>query len=37
VDKFLKEIGKKSVVPQPKLLIKKKDLPLETQVVVLTQ
>ncbi|MFH1423605.1 MAG: MBL fold metallo-hydrolase [Candidatus Nealsonbacteria bacterium] len=36
VDKFLKEIGKKSVVPQPKLLIKKKDLPLETQVVVLT-
>ena len=37
VDKFLKEVGKKSVVPQPKLLIKKKDLPLETQVVVLTQ
>ena len=37
VDKFLKEIGKKSVVPQPKLLIKKKDLPSETQVVVLTQ
>jgi len=37
VEKFLKEIGKKSVVPQPKLLIKKKDLPLETQVVVLTQ
>ena len=37
VDKFLKEIGQKSVVPQPKLLIKKKDLPLETQVVVLTQ
>jgi len=36
-DKFLKEIGKKSVVPQQKLLIKKKDLPLETQVVVLTQ
>ena len=36
VDKFLKEIGKKSAVPQPKLLIKKKDLPLETQVVVLT-
>ncbi|MBU1993071.1 MBL fold metallo-hydrolase [Patescibacteria group bacterium] len=35
VDKFLKEIGKKSVVPQPKLLIKKKDLPQETQVVVL--
>ena len=37
VEKFLKEIGKKSVVPQEKLLIKKKDLPLETQVVVLTQ
>ncbi|MEK7503399.1 MAG: MBL fold metallo-hydrolase [Patescibacteria group bacterium] len=37
VDKFLKEIGQKSVVPQEKLLIKKKDLPLETQVVVLTQ
>ena len=37
VEKFLKEIGKKSVVPQPKLLIKKKDLPPETQVVVLTQ
>jgi len=36
VDKFLKEIGKKSVVPQPKLLVKKKDLPEETQVVVLT-
>lgn len=37
VEKFLKEIGQKSVVPQAKLLIKKKDLPLETQVVVLTQ
>ncbi len=36
VDKFLKEIGKKSIVPQEKLLIKKKDLPQETQVVVLT-
>jgi len=36
VDKFLKEIGQKSAIPQEKLLIKKKDLPLETQVVVLT-
>jgi L-ascorbate metabolism protein UlaG (beta-lactamase superfamily) len=35
VDKFLKEFGRKSVVPQPKLLIKKKDLPEETKVVVL--
>lgn len=36
VDKFLKEVGKKSVVPQSKLLIKKKDLVSEeTQVVVL--
>jgi L-ascorbate metabolism protein UlaG (beta-lactamase superfamily) len=26
-EKFLKEIGQKSAVPQPKLLIKKKDLP----------
>jgi len=35
VEKFLKEIGKKSVEPQKKLLIKKKDLPQETEVVVL--
>lgn len=35
VDKFLKEMGKKSVTPQPKLLIKKKDLPEETKVVLL--
>ena len=36
VDKFLKEMGKKSVEPQPKLLIKQKDLPEEeTQIVVL--
>jgi L-ascorbate metabolism protein UlaG (beta-lactamase superfamily) len=37
VEIFLKEMGKKSVEPQPKLLIKKKDLTSEeTQVVVLT-
>jgi L-ascorbate metabolism protein UlaG (beta-lactamase superfamily) len=37
VDKFLKEMGKKTIEPQPKLLIKKKDLVSEeTQVVVLT-
>jgi L-ascorbate metabolism protein UlaG (beta-lactamase superfamily) len=37
VEQFLKEMGKKSVEPQPKLLIKKKDLTSEeTQVVVLT-
>ncbi len=35
VDKFLKEIGRKSITPQPKLLIKKKDLPQETQIVLL--
>ncbi len=36
VDKFLAEMGAKSVEPQPKLLIKKKDLPQEeTKVVVL--
>jgi L-ascorbate metabolism protein UlaG (beta-lactamase superfamily) len=36
IDKFLKEMGKKSVVPEQKLLIKKKDLPLEdTNIVVL--
>jgi len=35
VDKFLKEMGRKSVEPQPKLLIKKKDLPEETKIVVL--
>jgi L-ascorbate metabolism protein UlaG (beta-lactamase superfamily) len=37
VDKFLKEMGKKTQVPQPKLLVKKKDLPEEeAQIVVLT-
>lgn len=35
VDKFLKEFGRKSIVPQPKLLIKKKDLTEETKLVVL--
>ena len=35
VDKFLKEMGRKSIEPLPKLLIKKKDLPTETKVVVL--
>lgn len=36
VDKFLKEMGKKSVEPLPKLLIKRKDLtPDETKIVVL--
>jgi len=35
LDKFLKEMGQKSSQPQPKLLIKKKDLPTETKVVVL--
>lgn len=36
VDKFLREMGRKSVEPQPKLLIKKKDLPEEeTKIVVL--
>lgn len=36
VDKFLKEMGKKALEPQPKLLLKKKDLPEETKIVVLT-
>jgi L-ascorbate metabolism protein UlaG (beta-lactamase superfamily) len=36
VDAFLKEIGKKSIESQPKLLIKKKDLPQDTQVVLLS-
>jgi L-ascorbate metabolism protein UlaG (beta-lactamase superfamily) len=36
VDLFLKETGKKSIEPQPKLLIKKKDLPQDTQIVVLS-
>jgi len=35
VDKFLKEFGRKSITPQPKLLIKKKDLAEETKLVVL--
>jgi L-ascorbate metabolism protein UlaG (beta-lactamase superfamily) len=36
VDQFLKEMGKKTVESQPKLLIKKKDLPAEeTNIVVL--
>lgn len=36
VEKFLKEMGIKSIEPQPKLLIKKKDLPQEeTKVMVL--
>ena len=36
VDKFLKEMGRKSVEAQPKLLMKKKDLPAEeTSIVVL--
>lgn len=35
VDGFLKEIGRKNLTPQPKLLIKKKDLPQDTQVVLL--
>jgi L-ascorbate metabolism protein UlaG (beta-lactamase superfamily) len=34
VDKFLKEMGKKSVEPQPKLLIKQKDLPEEEAKIV---
>ena len=35
-NKFLKALGKKSIQPQPKLLIKKKDLPREeTQIVIL--
>lgn len=37
LDKFLKEMGRKSVEPQPKLLIKKKDLPPEeTKIVILS-
>ncbi|MBA7618173.1 hypothetical protein ES703_25494 [subsurface metagenome] len=35
LDKFLKEMGRKSAQSQPKLLIKKKDLPAETKIVVL--
>ena len=35
VDKFLKEMGRKSTEAQPKLLVKKKDLPEETKIVVL--
>ncbi len=35
LDKFLKEMGWKSAQSQPKLLIKKKDLPEETKIVVL--
>lgn len=37
VSQFLKEMGKRSIEPQPKLLVKKKDLTgEETQIVVLT-
>jgi len=37
LDKFLKEMGRKSAESQPKLLVKKKDLPEEeTKIVVLT-
>lgn len=36
VDKFLKEMGRKAVTPEPKLLVKRKDLPEEeTKIVVL--
>lgn len=35
VDKFLRTMGRKSVTAQPKLLVKKKDLPEERRVVVL--
>jgi len=36
INKFLKEMGRKAISPQPKLLIKKKDLPKEeTKIVVL--
>ncbi len=35
LDKFLKEMGRKSSQPQSKLLVKKKDLPTETKIVVL--
>ena len=35
LDKFLKAIGRKSIESQPKLLIKKKDLPQETKIIVL--
>jgi hypothetical protein len=36
ISKFLKEMGRKTITPQPKLLIKKKDLPREeTEIVVL--
>ncbi|MFH1841304.1 MAG: MBL fold metallo-hydrolase [Candidatus Nealsonbacteria bacterium] len=34
-DKFLKAMGRKSVEPQNKLLIKKKDLPTETKIILL--
>jgi L-ascorbate metabolism protein UlaG (beta-lactamase superfamily) len=36
VDKFLKEMGLTEVVPQPKLTISKSNLPLTTQVMVLS-
>jgi len=35
VDRFLKEMGVKEAVPQPKLLVNKNSLPLTMQVVVL--
>lgn len=37
LDKFLKEMGRKAVEPQPKLLIKKKDLSVEEEKVVVLQ
>jgi hypothetical protein len=35
VDKFLKEMGLKSIPPQPELRVTKSSLPQETQVVLL--
>lgn len=35
VDKFLKEMGRKAVVPQPKLVVKPKDLPQDISIVLL--
>jgi hypothetical protein len=36
VDRFLKEMGLKEAVPQPKLTVNKNSLPLTMQVVVLS-
>ena len=36
VDRFLKEMGVKEAVPQPKLIVNKNSLPLTMQVIVLT-